>query len=97
MSTSDSRHSRVGRVFIGPSSEDGPHAGYRGPITVDVLGVHLTGECEYLSEGLTYGEKYEWEPLFSVDVESMLVPWHRVHVIQWDGCGYEAPDDAVAA
>jgi hypothetical protein len=47
MSTTATRSGRA-RVFLHPTPADGPHPGYRGEITADVLGVHLQPEAEFI-------------------------------------------------
>jgi hypothetical protein len=81
---------RPGRVFLHPQPNTGPHPGYRGPLSMDALGVYITWDCESLQvseddEGIV---SHEWEPAL---VEE-LVPWNRVHSVEW--LDSEEPPDA---
>jgi hypothetical protein len=85
---------RVARVYIGSAPENGPHPGYRGPITLDVMGVYVGTDCDCIPEGSTYAEGYEWERLHTFAPGALLVPWHRVDLIALDdGAGWEAETD----
>jgi hypothetical protein len=85
---------RVARVYIGSPPDNGPHPGYRGPITIDVVGVYVSRHCDYISEGSTYAEGYEWERVYAAEASDLLVPWHRVDLIALDeGAGWEAEAD----
>lgn len=73
---------RTGRVYLGESPNSGPHPGYRGPLEMDALGVHITWDCETLQLIKEHEDgrvDWEWEPAL---VEE-LVPWHRVYSIEW--------------
>jgi len=73
----------VGRVYVGPEPKIGPHPGYRGPIRVDVLGVHIDWDCECLIIGDSVDGAWpdsEWQPV----LRESLVPWHRVDLIEWE-------------
>jgi hypothetical protein len=74
---------RSGRVYLGSEPECGPHPGFRGPVRVDALGVHLDEDCEwlYIADEPAHWPNSEWEPC----ERPQLVPWHRVHSIEWGG------------
>ncbi len=69
------------RVYLGPEPELGPHPGYQGLIIADALGVHIGEDCEYLhiSDGPAEWPDSDWVPVMA----AVLLPWHRVHEVQW--------------
>lgn len=72
----------TGRLYIGDEPDRGPHPGYRGPLRVDALGVHVDENCEWLCIGEEPREwpDSEWRPV----ERPALFPWHRVHLIEWE-------------
>lgn len=85
MGASDARH---GRLYLEPEPEVGPHPGYRGLLTIDALGVHVGLNCEYLY--VDPGDRSNWPLADWEPVErELLVPWARVHLIEWGEDGDE--------
>jgi hypothetical protein len=70
---------KQGCVYVGPVPEHGPHPGYRGPIQITGNGVHINTECEYL---LISDENCAISDWMLCEVPALL-PWHRVHIIEW--------------
>ena len=64
----------VARVYIGPEP-DVHHPGFRGPVVTDERGVHLT---EPNNTEMLCGE--EW---VGYEGHEALIPWHRVHTVEW--------------
>jgi hypothetical protein len=62
------------RVYLHPEPASGPHPGYRGDITADVLGVHLQPDAELISN-----DDHGWDVL-GIEI---TVPWARVNSIEW--------------
>ena len=73
---------RVGaaRIYLDPEPESGSHPGYRGRITADAMGAHLSSDCEWLAFN-SDDDRFdtEWELLDT----AQTIPWARIHHIAW--------------
>jgi hypothetical protein len=79
-----SQRSGLGRLYIGEDPERGAHPGYRGFLCADVVGVHVyAGRTEWLwVDNESTRESWpmgEWDPVEC----NGIIPWHRVHAIEW--------------
>lgn len=75
------RQEITGRVYVGPQPERGPHPGYRGPLEIDTLGVHIGETCEELviAHAPEDWPDSSWHLIVS---GPLLLPWHRVDIIE---------------
>lgn len=76
--------SAIGRVYMTPEPDHGPHPGYRGRIDLSPVGVHIDTDCDYLDIDIDDIDPLRWpDSRWKPVGTACLLPWHRVYLIEW--------------
>jgi hypothetical protein len=72
------------RVWIGPEPPRGAHSSYLGEVICSPLGVHVPAGSYFNHINLEEHEDERWPMGSYLEAEhDELVPWHRVHLVEW--------------